>query len=52
MECSGVLWVEYGYCGAFCEDVLFFTFSSEISVVTLVLMLPVEVLSGDGGVSS
>ena len=55
VKCSGVLWIECGCFGAFCEDVLFFTFSispSGITVVTLALILPVEVLSVDGGVSS
>ena len=55
VECSGVLLIECECCGAFCEVVLFFTFSTSPSGITVgisVLMLPVEVLVGDGGVSS
>ena len=54
VECSGVLLIECECCGAFCEVVLFFTFSTSPSGITVgisVLMLPVEVLVGDVGVS-
>ena len=59
VECSGVLLIECECCGAFCEVVLFFalffTFSTLPSGITIgisVSVLPVEVLAGDGGVSS